>query len=149
MLFFSFLVLWFTDQMAPIRSSNLERGKWRSKCRERLSKHIRKSSSASSSTITNTASEGRIGIVIEPAQVRLIPGPDDPYTWKILPEKEYLFSKNMSDHSTGTYKELCRGIGVLFEAIPVAATRTGTGPEDIVQEVFTSTEVFKYLEFWS
>jgi hypothetical protein len=133
--------------MAPIRSSNLERGKWRSKCREQLSKHIRKTSSASSSTLANTTSESRIGISIEPSQVRLTPGPGDLYSWKVLPEKKYLFSKNISDHSIGAYKELCGGIGVLFEAIPVTIARTGTGSEDIIQEVFASAEVYKHLEF--
>ena len=141
------LVLSFTDQMAPIRTSNLERGKWRSKCREQLSKYIRKTSPASSSTITNTTPESRIGITIEPSQVRLIPGADDPYSWKVLPEKKYLFSKHMSDHSISAYKELCGGIGFSFEAVPVETTRTGTGSEDIAQEVFTSAEVYKHLEF--
>jgi hypothetical protein len=132
--------------MAPIRTSNLERGKWRSKCREQLSKHIRKASPASSSTVANTTPESRIGIAIEPSQVRLIPGADDPYSWKVLPEKKYLFSKNMSDHSISAYKELYGEIGVLFEAVPVKTTRAGTGSEDVAQEVFTSVEVCEHLE---
>ena len=72
--------------MAPIRTSNLERGKWRGKCREQLSKHICKTSPVSSSTVTNITLESRIGIAIEPSQVRLIPGADGPYSWKVLPE---------------------------------------------------------------
>jgi hypothetical protein len=66
-----------------------------------------------------------------------------------LPEKNYLFSKNMSDHSISAYKELCGEIGVLFEAVPVETTRTGTGSEDVAQEIFTSAEVCEHLGFWS
>ena len=88
-------------------------------------------------------SESRTGIEIEPSQVRLIPRPDDPYTWKVLPEKKYLFSKNISDHSISAYKELCGEIGVLFEAVPVAAIQARTGSEGgIAQEVFTLAEVY-------
>ena len=46
--------------------------------------------------------------------------------WKPLPEKEKLlskiFEKNIGDHSTGVYKELCKGVGKTFEAVPAAAT---------------------------
>jgi hypothetical protein len=63
-----------------------------------------------------------------------------------LPEKKHLFMKNISDHSIGAYKELCKGIGVAFEAVPVKAT-TGTGLEDHVQAVLISAEVCKQLEF--
>ncbi|KAF2008351.1 hypothetical protein BU24DRAFT_360565 [Aaosphaeria arxii CBS 175.79] len=83
-----------------MRASNLERQKWRSRCREELSRHIR----------------ARLGITIEPAQVRLLPRSDDPYRWHSVPEKQHLFSKNLSDHSIGAYKSLCSGIGKTFEA---------------------------------
>ncbi|KAH8653990.1 hypothetical protein BGZ60DRAFT_568501 [Tricladium varicosporioides] len=109
--------------MAPIRSSNLERSKWRTKCREELSKHIQK----------------KVGISIEPSQVRLIPSIDDPYTWKVLPGKTHLFSKNISDHSIGAYKELCEGIDYAFEAVPVAAS-TGTSTVEHVQETLIVTK---------
>ena len=62
--------------------------------------------------------ECRLGITVEPSQVRLVPRPDDPYAWKVLPEKQALFSKNMSDHSIGAYKELWAGVGETFEAVP-------------------------------
>lgn len=51
-----------------------------------------------------------------------MPGIDDLYCWKFLPEKQHLFSKNMSDHSTGAYKELWKGVGITFEAIPSSST---------------------------
>ena len=59
----------------------------------------------------------KLGISIEPAEVRLITSGDDPYTWHMLPEKQHLFMKHLSKHSIGTYRELCRGVGVSFEAI--------------------------------
>ena len=118
--------------MAPIRTSNLERGKWRSKCREQLSKYIRKASPASSSTVANTIPESRIDIIIELLQVCLIPGTNNPYSWKVLPEKKYLFSKNINDYSISAYKELYREISVLFKAIPIKTTRTRTSLKDVV-----------------
>jgi hypothetical protein len=90
--------------------------------------------------------ESKISIAIKPSQVRLILSADDPYSWKVLPEKKYLFSKNISDHLINAYKELCGEIGVLFEAVPVKTTQT-TGSEDVAQEVFTLAKVCKHLEF--
>ena len=75
-----------------------------------------------------------MGISIEPSQVRLITGTDDPYRWKVLPEKKHLFSKNISDHSIGAYKELCEGISVAFEVVP-ASIVTRTGSIEYVQEI--------------
>jgi hypothetical protein len=64
-------------------------------------------------------------IIVELLRVRLIPGADDQYTWKMLPEKTELlskiFEKNLSDYSIRAYKELCQGVGVTFEAVPVTA----------------------------
>ena len=55
--------------------------------------------------------------MVEASQVRLKTNPDDPYTWEKLKEKEYLFSKNLSDLSTGQLKDLCDGVGKSFTAI--------------------------------
>jgi len=63
-----------------------------------------------------------------------------------LPEKKHLFLKNISDHSIGAYKELCKGIGVSFEAVPVDVT-TGAGLEGHVQDVLISAEVCTQLKF--
>ncbi|KAI9767323.1 MAG: hypothetical protein M1840_005732 [Geoglossum simile] len=87
--------------MASPRSNNLERAKWRSKYREKLSEHIR----------------NNLGIPIEPIQVRLITGVDDSYTWKVLLEKTHLFEKHLSKHSIGAYMELCQGVSISFEAV--------------------------------
>ncbi|KAI9770497.1 MAG: hypothetical protein M1839_003178 [Geoglossum umbratile] len=87
--------------MALPRVANLERAKWRTRCRQRLSEHI----------------QGKLGISIEPSQVRLITGIDDPYNWSFLPEKRHLFSKHLSKHSTSAYMQLCREVGTSFEAV--------------------------------
>ena len=64
----------------------------------------------------------KLGILIELADVRLITSANDPYTWQILAEKEHLFKRNLSKHSIGAYRELCRGVGVSFEAILAPAS---------------------------
>ena len=48
--------------------------------------------------------------------MRLKTNLDDPYTWEKMKEKEHLFSKNLSDLSTGQLKELCDGINKSFVA---------------------------------
>ncbi|KAI2624291.1 hypothetical protein GGR54DRAFT_638170 [Hypoxylon sp. NC1633] len=84
------------------RQSNIERGKWRTKCRQQLSQqHI----------------EEKLGIAVAPSQVRLHSTLEDGYSWQVLDDKKYLFSKNLSDHTAKSYKELCDGIGVSFEAV--------------------------------
>ena len=59
----------------------------------------------------------KVGISVEPAEVRLITSADDPYNWRILSEKQYLFKKHLSKHSIGAYRELCREVGRSFEAV--------------------------------
>ncbi|MCJ1426426.1 hypothetical protein MMC29_004329, partial [Sticta canariensis] len=56
-------------------------------------------------------------IVIEPAQVRLKPDAQDGYMWNALPERQHLFTKQLSKHSLGAYMELCREVGKSFEAV--------------------------------
>ena len=57
-------------------------------------------------------------------QVRLITGADDPYAWKVLPEKEHLFKKHLSKHSIGAYVELWREVRVPFEAMLAGPCRS-------------------------
>ena len=76
---------------------------------------------------------------VEPTNVRLIPGPSDGYIWAVLPEKQYLFSKQLSKHSIGAYMELCRGVGVSFEALPdsesgKASTAAAQGERAVVRQ---------------
>ena len=64
----------------------------------------------------------KLGILIEQADVRLITGVNDLYTWKILAEKEHLFKRVLCKHSIRAYRELCRGVGVSSEAILAPAS---------------------------
>ena len=65
--------------------------------------------------------ESRLGIMVNPSKVHLIPNANDAYTWKVLPGKEKdfkrLFSKNLSDHGPSAHKELSQGVGMIFEAV--------------------------------
>jgi hypothetical protein len=54
--------------------------------------------------------------------------------------------KNISNYLIRVYKELCKGIGIAFKAVPVNTT-TKTGLEDSVQDVLILAEVYKQLEF--
>ena len=60
----------------------------------------------------------KLGFSIKPEDIRLITYADDPYTWQALPEKQHLFKKQLSKHSIGAYRKLCREVGVSFEAVP-------------------------------
>ncbi|KAI0810065.1 hypothetical protein GGR55DRAFT_151276 [Xylaria sp. FL0064] len=85
----------------PKKLSNMERGRWRTKCRKILSQHI----------------EAKLGLRLSPSQVRLHTTREDGYSWKMLPEMQHVFSKNLSDHSIRAYKDLCDNVGVTFEAV--------------------------------
>ncbi|KAF2181005.1 hypothetical protein K469DRAFT_692521 [Zopfia rhizophila CBS 207.26] len=108
--------------MAPIRQSNIDRRRVRDECRDKLSKHI----------------QSRLGIQIKPSEVRLIPNAADPYAWKVLSEKAELFSKNISDHSIGAYRELCEGVGVTFEAVS-SITHSADAPDSLVSLRYAGT----------
>jgi len=82
------------------RPRNLQRAEWRSKRRQALSDHIKK----------------KLGINVEPADVRLQPEVEDGYEWKPLLGKEDLFNEDLSKHSIGAYMELCRGVEASFKA---------------------------------
>ncbi|KAH8743333.1 hypothetical protein F5883DRAFT_441072 [Diaporthe sp. PMI_573] len=89
-----------------MRQSNIDRRRGRDECREKLAQHI----------------YSRLGIKIKPIDVRLNPRETDFYSWRVIQGKEELYSKmftkNLSDHSTGTYRLLCREVGKSFEAVP-------------------------------
>jgi hypothetical protein len=61
--------------------------------------------------------ECTLGIAVEPAQVRLKPDVQNGYMWNALPERQHLFTKQLSKHSVGAYMELCREVGKSFEAV--------------------------------
>lgn len=119
--------------MATLRSINLHRAAYRAKCRKKLSEHIRKIQPPSEGYPPLIKSqEVKLGITIEPAEVRLITNAEDPYIWQALPEKSHLFKKQLSKHTIGAYKELCREVGVSFEAalVPEPTAFTGRVPNE-------------------
>lgn len=85
----------------PKKQCNVERAEWRTKCREMLAQHL----------------ATRLGIILDPSHVRLQTSREDAYAWQVLPEKQYLSEKNLSNHSIRAYKELCDSVGVSFEAV--------------------------------
>ena len=87
--------------MSSDETGNLQRAKWRRKCRQILADHL----------------EYTLRIVVEPAQVRLKPDVQDGYMWNTLSERQYLFTKQLSKHSVGAYLELYREVGESFEAV--------------------------------
>ena len=111
--------------MATSRSSNLSRAAYRTRCRKILSEHICEIRPTAVERILLTKTRAaRLGISIEPAEVRLITGADDPYAWQALPEKNHIFQKQLSKHSVGVYTEMCREVGVSFEAVPAPESKT-------------------------
>jgi hypothetical protein len=55
---------------------------------------------------------------IEPNHIRLQPRADDGYAWIRQPEREHLFTRQLSKHSIGAYMELCGEVGASIEAVP-------------------------------
>ena len=110
--------------MGPVRASNVERGRWRDLCREALAQHIGETELVehlSDWSRADRRAETRLNITVKASEVRLKPGPDNAYRWKVVPGKEHLlahlFSKSISEHSISAYKELCTGVGKVFEAV--------------------------------
>lgn len=116
--------------MSTLRSSSLNRAAYRAKCRKRLSEHIRKGEPPSEGDPSLTKSQvAKLGITIEPAEVRLITNAEDPYIWQALPEKNHLFKKQLSKHNISAYRELCREVGLSFEAALAPDSSSFTGRE--------------------
>ncbi|KAK1974869.1 hypothetical protein LZ30DRAFT_607035 [Colletotrichum cereale] len=90
--------------MNTVRQSNAKRRRGRDECRQKLADHI----------------NDRLGLGIEPINVRLNPQESDCYSWRFVQGKEAFFSKvfakGLSDHSIGTFQLLCREVGKSFEA---------------------------------
>lgn len=74
----------------------------------------------------------KLGVWIDPLQVRLIPASEDDYAWTALPEKENLFTKQLSKHSIRAYMELCREVSKSFKATEPRNANTGA-LEGVVQ----------------
>jgi hypothetical protein len=70
------------------------------------------------------AAESRLGILIEPAQVRLkTEDTNDLYKWEWVEEKKHLFVKNMSDLSAGQLEELSESVPEFISAVLKKPTR--------------------------
>ena len=128
--------------MTSRRSNNVLRTEWTRKCREQLSLHICIGCCPLWSKLANLVQDNRLGISIEPSQVRLKTNPDDPYRWETMKEKEHLFLKNLSDLSTGQLKELCDGVDKSF----VAACRPLRGE---LQTESRKESVCTIYHYWS
>lgn len=104
--------------MASFKSNILNRTEYRRKCRQKLSNHICEIVLSNHDRgFSDGAKVTKLGISIEPPEVRLITGADDQYFWQTLPGKQHFFTKYLSKHSDGAYKELCREVGVSFEVV--------------------------------
>lgn len=103
------------------RAANQERARWRDQCRHALSDHIRESQRCEPRGMLkssfNPIAESRLGLLIDPAEVRLIPHQSDPYTWSYMPHRRHLFRKHISKHNLGAYREICAEVGRSFEAV--------------------------------
>lgn len=74
------------------------------------------------------------------------PRKEDEYRWSVLPQKEYLFEKNLSKLSTGVYTQIIQGIGVFFEALPndsVPVEITNDRPTELLKGSTTSHQSTK------
>lgn len=100
------------------RLSNQRRASTRKRCRQILADHLSETSALLSPEVLSKQSAGsKLGIVVEPDLVHLIPKAADRYSWWRQPERDHLFSKQLSKHSYGAYMELIREVGISFEAI--------------------------------
>ena len=77
---------------------------------------------------SNRSVESNLGIVVDPAQVRLLPKLQDGYKWSVRPEMKHLlrknlFKKQLSKHAVGAYMELYREVGESFDAVRLAASK--------------------------
>lgn len=80
-----------------LRPGNVDRAAYRTKCRKKLSEYLCESSRMTCDRGTLTIRPvSKLGLSVEPGDVRLITTADDPYRWQPLPEKEHLFKKQLS-----------------------------------------------------
>ena len=113
------------------RRSNHAPARWRDTCRRDLARHISKSSllGCSGSMAHISGPEQQLGLEVDPAEIRLVPSPTDPYAWPYSPEQEHLFRKQLSKHNVGAYRQICEHLGhsiqvVLRDGQPVRASTT-------------------------
>ncbi|KFY98160.1 hypothetical protein V498_01626 [Pseudogymnoascus sp. VKM F-4517 (FW-2822)] len=78
----------------------------------------------------------QLGLTILLTNVKLITKPGDLYQWSIsTARKAALFNKQLTKHSTGSYIDLCNGVGVHFKAV------LGKGAADYEPETRLVTKI--------
>ncbi|KAJ4331900.1 hypothetical protein N0V87_008793 [Didymella glomerata] len=80
--------------------------------------------------LADAGPEQQLDLHIEPAAVRLKPGPDELYTWRYPEQMAHLFQKQLSKQPQGVCEKLANGVGKTFEAVRTDACRVGGGPDD-------------------
>ncbi|KAK5069359.1 hypothetical protein LTR51_008609 [Lithohypha guttulata] len=102
------------------RRSNQDRAQWRDACRQALVRYISKSSSSHQSPdlIAHIwVKEQQLDLDVDAADVRLVPGPTDPYVWQYGPEQEHLFRRQLSKHNVGAYRQICQNLGRSIQVV--------------------------------
>ena len=61
------------------------------------------------------------------------------YKWVSLPEKRYLFEKQLSKHCIRAYREIYVGVGETFEAVLIDASNNETRPSAKILEARPET----------
>ncbi|KAK5313823.1 hypothetical protein LTR70_007397 [Exophiala xenobiotica] len=59
----------------------------------------------------------QLGLDVDPADVRLVPGPADPYAWRYGLEQEHLFRRQLSKHNVSAYRQICQHLGHAIQAV--------------------------------
>ena len=108
--------------MTAPNTNNESRKEYRKKCRQKMSEHICESLPPCLSRDRLICKGTKLGIAVKPEDVRLLTITEDRYAWRVLPEKEHLFrkdilKKHISKHFIGAYRHLYRAIGDSLEAV--------------------------------
>lgn len=101
------------------RRSNHDRAQWRDICRGDLARHIGTSSllGCSGSMAHTSGPAQQLGLDVDPADVRLVSGPADPYAWRYGLEQEHLFRRQFSKHNVSAYRQICQHLGHAIQAV--------------------------------
>ncbi|KAJ5642502.1 hypothetical protein N7490_006502, partial [Penicillium lividum] len=59
----------------------------------------------------------RLGLVVAPAQVRLLPPPEDGYAWSVTESMAFLLKSNLSSGTVGLFQTICEELGRSVEAV--------------------------------
>jgi hypothetical protein len=59
----------------------------------------------------------RLGLRVDPRQVRLQPSTDDGYSWSVTDSQKYLLQSSLSRGTVGLYRAICEELGRSLEAV--------------------------------